>query len=224
MLSGTENAISKANIVMRGTKELDLSLAIKKERMRAGPGTGYHVFGMIETIYLEPDRGCTMDLEDAEGVGRRLYWPEGGPAIARSIPEQDLLIPSRLPLYRGIVTMPDVPDIKRPAENPFKVDQHGKSHLAPGEKPHEAPKRKQSLERIASGKFQNFLVFHPISQIVVVTLGGGAQWGSLGSYRQPISSLSSFDGTKMALLVDPYTGECFFKGGRYDLADQLSVT
>jgi len=33
-----------------------------------------------------------MDLEDADGVGRRLYWPEAGPAIARSLPEGDLLI------------------------------------------------------------------------------------------------------------------------------------
>lgn len=223
MLAGTEHGISKANIVIGGAKDLDLSLSIKRQRMRAGPGRGYHVFGMIETIYFEPDKGCRMDLEDAEGVGRRLYWPDGGPAIARSIPEQDLLIPSTLPLRRGFAYMPDVPDIKQPVKNPYKVDRHGASHLAIGEAPREAPQKKQLLERIASGKFQNFLVFHPIAQIVVVTLGGQAQWGSLGSYRQPISSLSSFDGTKMALLVDPLTGECFFKGGRYDLADQLSV-
>jgi hypothetical protein len=97
------------------------------------------------------------------------------------------------------------------------------SHLKPGEKPHEAPKFKQLLEEVASCKFRNFLVFHPIAQIVILTLGGEATWGAMGSYRQPISSLSSFDGTKMALLIDPYTGEMIFKGGRYDMSDQFDA-
>ena len=119
--------------------------------------------------------------------------------------------------------MPDVPDHKRPEANPYRVDGHGQSKLAKGEAPREAPKRRQRLERVASGKFQNFLVFHPIAQIIVVTTMGKATWGTLGSHKMPISSLSSFDGTKMALLVDPYTGECFFKGGRYDIPDQLSL-
>ena len=66
-------------------------------------------------------------------------------------------------------------------------------------------------------------MFHPVAQIVVITLGGAARWGSVGSYKMPISSLSSFDGTKMALLLDPFTGECFFKGGRYDIADQMDL-
>jgi len=223
MLAGTEHGISKANIVIGAAKDLDFSLKIKRERMMAGPGVGYNVFGVLETIYFEPDQGCRMDLEDADGVGRRLYWPEAGPAIARSLPEGDLLIVSRLPIRRGLAAMPDVPDQKRPEKNPYRVDQHGQSHLTPGEKEYEAPKRKQLLERVASEKFQNFLVFHPISQIILVTTTGSARWGSVGSYRMPISSLSSFDGTKMALLVDPYTGECFFKGGRYDISDDLSL-
>ena len=222
MLAGTEHGISKANIVIQATKDLDLSLKIKKERMRAGPGKGYNIFGVLETIYFEPDEGCRMPLEDAEGVGRRLYWPQGGPAIARSVPEQDLLIVSRLPIRNGLAAMPDVPDHHRPEKNPYLVDRHGRSHLGPGQKPREAPMKRQLLEKIASKKFRNFLIFHPIAQIVVITVGQ-AQWGSLGSYKLPISSLSSFDGTKMALLIDPYTGECFFKGGRYDMADRLSL-
>lgn len=223
MLAGAEHGISKANIVIGAARDLDFSLKIKRERMIAGPGKGYNVFGIIETIYFEPDKGCQLEREEAEGVGRRLYWPEGGPTIARSIPESDLLIVTPLPIRRGFAMMPDVPDIKRPEKNPYLVDQHGQSHLSPGEAPREAPKRKQILAKIASAKFRNFLVFHPISQIVVITAIGAARWSSLGSVRLPISSLSSFDGTKMALLVDPYTGDCFFKGGRYDLADHLSV-
>jgi len=224
MLAGTENATDKANIVMGGARDFDFSMRIKRERAFAGPGKGYNIFGVIETIYLEPDRDCRMDPEDAKGVGRRLYWPDGGPAIARSIPEQDLLIPGGLPLRQGVVYMPDVPDINHPVKNPYKVDRHAQSRLAKGEAPREAPMRKQRLENIASSKFQNFLVFQPVAQIVILTIGGGpARFGAMGSYKMPISSLSSFDGTKMALLIDPFTGECFFKGGRYDLADQMTV-
>jgi hypothetical protein len=223
MLAGAEHGISKENIVRMADRDLDLSLKIKRERIAAGPRRGYHIFGVLETIYLEPDRDCALPLEDAEKVGRRLYWPEGGPAIARSIPEQDLLIVSRLPLRRGFAAMPDVPDPRFPARNPYRVNQCAESELQPGKTPDQAPMRKQSLAKIASAKFANFLVFHPISQLIVVTTVGRAQFGALGSVRQPISSLSSFDGTKMALLVDPYSGEMFFKGGRYDLSDHLSV-
>lgn len=224
MLAGAEHGISKANIVIGAAKDLDFSLQIKRERIRSGPGHGYTMFGQLETIYFEPDAGCTMPLHKAKKVGRRIYWPTDGPYIARSIPEGDLLIVSRLPLRRGLAALPDVPDPERPAQNPYDVDQHGQSHLPEGHAEHEAPKYKQLLEEIASGKFRNFLVFHPVAQIVCVTLGRGATWGALGSYKMPISSLSSFDGTKMALLVDPYTGEMFFKGGRYDLGDQIDLS
>jgi hypothetical protein len=224
MLAGTEHGISKANIVIGAAKDLDFSLKIKRERTMAGPGKGFHVFGVIETIYFEPDAGCRMPLWKAKKVGRRIYWPDGGPAIARSIPENDLLIVSRLPLRRGLAALPDVPDPDRPAKNPYEVDGHGAMHLGAGEKEHEAPKFTQLLEEIASCKFRNFVVLHPVSQIVVVTTGSGAQWGAVGSYKMPISSLSSFDGTKMALLVDPYTGECFFKGGRYDIGDHFDLS
>jgi hypothetical protein len=223
MLAGTEHGISKANIVLGAAKDLDFSLKIKRERTAAGPGRGYNVFAMIETIYFEPDADCRMPLYKAAKVGRRIYWPDFGPSIARSIPEGDLLIVSRLPIRRGLARLPDVPDPSRPAQNPYDVDQEGQSHLAPGQKEHEAPKFKQLLAEIASARFLNFLVFHPVSQIVCVTAGRGATWGALGSYKMPISSLSSFDGTKMALLVDPYTGEMFFKGGRYDLGDQMDL-
>jgi hypothetical protein len=224
MLAGTEHGISKANIVLSAAKDLDFSLKIKRERTMAGPGRGYRIFGVIETIYFEPDAGCKLPLWKAKKVGRRLYWPEGGPSIARSVPENDLLIVSRLPLRSGLAAMPDVSDAEHPEKNPYRVDRHGQSHLMPGQKEFEAPKIPQLLEEVASCKFRNFLIFHPISQIIVVTLGGNASFNSLGNYKVPISSLSSFDGTKMALLIDPYTGECFFKGGRYDISDQLDLS
>src|SRR5579863_4071724 len=223
MLAGTEHGISKANIVLGAAKDLDFSLRIKRERIAAGPGRGYVVQGITETIYFEPDKDCKLPLWKAEKVGRRIYWPENGPVIARSIPEGDLLLVTRLPLRRGLAALPDVPDPNRPEQNPYLVDQYGQSHLAEGEKEREAPKIPQLLEEIASAKFKNFLVIHPVAQIIVVGTTGKATWGALGSYKMPISSLSSFDGTKMALLVDPYTGEMFFKGGRYDISDQIDL-
>ena len=223
MLAGAERGISKANIVLNAGRDLDLSISIKRQRMNQGPFTGYDVFGRIETIYFEPDKGCQMRLEDAAGVGRRIYWPGDGPMIARSKPEGDLLMVSRLPLLRGYASLPDVPDPKRPAKNPYRVDRLGVSHLPEGAMEDRAPMKAQRLEMIASGKFKSFLVIHPISQIIVVTVGGRATWGTLGHAKMPISSLSSFDGTKMALLVDPRTGEMFFKGGRYDLGDRIDM-
>ena len=225
MLAGPdpEVGINSEELVRSAPRDLDFSLKIKRERMAAGPGRGYVTFGMLETIYFEPDAGCTMPRHKAAKVGRRMYWPEAGPIIASSLPERDLLIVSRLPLRRGLAALPDVPDPERPATNPYEVDQYGQSHLAAGQREHEAPKYTQLLEEIASAKFRNFLIFHPIAQIIVVGTTGKAQWGSLGSYKMPISSLSSFDGTKMALLVDPYTGEMFFKGGRYDISDQIDL-
>lgn len=226
MLAGTHNdQAGKIGLVIKADKEFDFSIRMKRDRMAQGPGRGYDVFGVLETIYFEPDRDCALDPAEAEGVGRRLYWPEGGPAVARSKPEQDLLIVGKLPLRRGLAAMPDVPDPKRPARNPYHVDTAGVSHvhLERGEKPDEAPMRKQILANVASAKFDRFLVFHPIAQIILITTTGKAQWGTFGSVRQPVSSLTSFDGTKMALLIDPYTGEMFFKGGRYDLSDQIEI-
>lgn len=224
MLAGTEHGISKANIVLGATKDFDLSLQIKRQRTQAGAGRGYVIRGAIETIYFEPDAGCKMPLWKANKVGRRIYWPDGGPMLAQSLPEGDLLIVSRLPLRNGMAVLPDVPDPDRPVKNPYQVDRHGKSHLRAGQKEKEAPKYSQLLGEIASSTFRNFLVFQPVAQIVMLTIGGSVRWGSLGSYKMPISSLSSFDGTKMALLVDPYTGECIFKGGRYDIGEHLDLS
>lgn len=224
MLAGAEHGISKLNIVIGAAKDLDFSLKIKRERAAAGPGRGFNVFGMIETIYLEPDADCRMPLEDAAGVGRRIYWPNGGPALARSIPENDLLITSRLPMRRGFAALPDVPDQHRPVKNPYRVDRHGSSRLLPGEAPDEAPNRPQKMEQIASCKFANFLVFHPVAQIIWIPVGAAPRWASIGTKSYPISALTGIDGTKMALLIDPFTGEMFFKGGRYDMGDRLDLT
>jgi len=222
MLAGAEHGISKANIVMGASRDLDFSLGIKRDRMRAGQGKGFVIFGQLETIYIEPDRDCRLDPAGERKTGRRLYWPENGPMVARTIPEQDLIFASWLATRNGRVVMPDVPDPDDVVENPYRVDRFGKSHLPDDQAPREPRKKKQRLEMIASAKFRNFLVFHPIAQLIFITAGGGARWGSIGSHKMPLSSLSGFDGRKMALLIDPYTGESYFTGGRYDFASHVS--
>src|ERR1700681_3389446 len=223
MLAGTEHGISKANIVIGASKDLDFSLGIKRERQLAGQGKGFNVFGVIETIYLDPDRDCKLDPSGERKTGRRLYWPQDGPVIARTIPEQDLIFATRLRTRDGRVSMPDVPDAEDVVKNPYLVDHRGKSHLAPGEAPREARKKKQRLEMIASAIFKNFLVYNPVAQIILVTTGRMSSFASIGSSKMPLSSLSGFDGRKMALLIDPFTGEAYFTGGRYDFSSQISL-
>jgi len=224
MLAGTERGISRTNIVLQAGFDLDLSLKIKRQRMMAGQGKGFSIFGRIETIYIEPDRDCKLDPFGERKTGRRLYWPQDGPLVAKTIPEQDLIFAEPLRRIAGRVSMPMVPDPEDQGQNPYKVDQHGKSHLLPGEAPVEARKKPQLLEKIASAKFKNFLVFHPIAQIIFFTGAQfSAQWGTIGNHKMPLSSLSGFDGRKMALLIDPYTGEAFFSGGRYDFAQELAL-
>jgi hypothetical protein len=220
MLSGTEHGISKANIVLGAAKDLDFSLAMKRERMRAGVGKGFEIFGVIETIYIEPDRDCRLDPHGERKTGRRLYWPENGPMLAKTIPEQDLIFAGWLPTRNGWVVMPDVPDPEDVIKNPYGGNHRGQTTR---DIPLEARKKPQRLGRIASAKFRNFLIFHPIAQIIFITTGKGSRFGSIGSAKLPLSSLTGFDGRKMALMIDPYTGEAYFTGGRYDFSDRVEL-
>jgi hypothetical protein len=145
--------------------------------------------------------------------------------IARTIPEEDLIFtqPLQLPL-------PEIPDPTSIVKNPYKVDQTGRSRLKNIENLERPRAIKQRLERIASARCGRFLVFHPIAQVIVLMIGKGKQgqpemqFGAWGSPQMPLSSLSGFDGRKMALLIDPYTGEAYFNGGRYQLpAPDLTV-
>lgn len=211
MLAGMHNAENKINTVLKARPDLDLSLKIKRERMRNGQ---FHPVGFVESIVFENDRDCKLASLDARSArrarrtGRSLYWPHSHPIIAFTLPEEDLIFTQALK-----IPLPDVPDPDAKT-NPYKVDRHGKSHLRKDEDPIEAPLIKQRLEEIASAKYQNFLVFHPVAQITTLTKGG---FGVLGSHRLPLSSLTGFDGRQMALLIDPYTGEAFFTGGRWSI-------
>lgn len=213
MIAGTHTAENKVNIVLNAPKDLAFSIDIKRQRMRERK---YTVLGCIEQIVFETDQGSSLSrLEDmgARRTGRRLYWPERCPLIARTTPEEDLVFtqPLQLPL-------PDVPDPMDNRVNPYNTDSRGRSSWKPGDKVNEARKITQRLENIASAKFKNFLVFHPVAQIILLmAVNGMMTFGAMGSHQMPLSSLTGFDGRKMALLIDPYTGEAYFTGGRYSV-------
>jgi hypothetical protein len=216
MIVGTHTAETtqdKVNIVLRAGPELDFSLKMKAQRMR---NRQYRVLGGIEKIIFEVDRDSSIaDLRSlgADVTGRCLYWPERCPLLARTMPEEDLIFtqPIQLPL-------PDVTDPHDIVKNPYLVDRFGKSHLKNIEDLEKPRAQKQRLEKIASAKSGRFLVFHPIAQISILMIQGTAMhFAAMGDHRMPISSLAGFDGKKMALLVDPYTGEAYFTGGRYSL-------
>lgn len=219
MIVGThtaETAQDQINIVLRAGPDLDFSLKMKAERMRAGPDKGYKVLGCIEQIVFEVDRDCSIERLRSIGAhktGRRLYWAERCPLIARTIPEEDLIFtqPIQLPL-------PDAPDPDDIVPNPYLVDSFGTSHLENINDLQKPRTFKQKLEKIASHTFDRFLEFAPIAQIIVLqNIKGSMQFGAMGSHRMPLSSLSGFDGRKLALLIDPYTGEAYFTGGRYQM-------
>ena len=222
MLVGTHTAIDKPNLVLKAGPDLDFSLRTKRERMRRKQ---YNVLGCVEQIIFEYDKDCRITHPDtlarAKEVGRLLYWPENCPLIARTTPEEDLVFtdPLHLPL-------PNVPAarkgriLSKSERNPYGVDQKGFSTWKVGDPVDNGPTIPQRLEQLASGKHKNFLVFHPIAQIIVLmAVNGQMIFGAAGSHRMPLSSLRGFDDRKMALLVDPYTGEAYFTGGAYGIGD-----
>lgn len=227
MIVGTHNAVSqqeKVNMVLRAAKDLSTSLEIKRQRQRQGAGVGWMPLGPVEQIIFEVDRDCSIDdlrSMGAQQTGRRIYWPDPhhAPMIARTMPEEDLIFTKFWPLRRGMVALPDVPDPTYIVKNPYKVDQKGVSQLKDIDDLETPRMLKQLPEKLASSKSGRFLVFQPIAQIILFSMGRGKglQYSAFGSPRMPISSLSGFDDRKMALLVDPYNGEAFFSGGRYQL-------
>lgn len=228
MIVGTHTAENKIGTVLRAGPDLDFTIQRKRERQREGVGKGFQVIGCIEQIIFEVDREssiASLKSLGAEKTGRRLYWIEGAPLIGRTKPEEDLIFCRPLPLVRGEVRLPDIPDPRHTDVNPYGAQMDGSTDWKPGDKLNETRMIPQRLEKLASGFHNNFLVFHPIAQIILLTdFKGTMTWNTYGSPRLPLSSLTGIDDRKMALLIDPYNGEAFITGGRYELpAPSLQV-
>lgn len=241
-VAGMHHAEDKVGIVLRAPADLGFSLKIKRERMQAGPAKGYRVLGQVETIVFENDRACQLDTPESRALGRKLYWPEGGPWIARTMPEEDLIFTHywnlplpKIPAAEAISTTVKDGKGRTAVNGPYLTDRHGKSHLAEGQAPLTGRMVSQRLEEIASAKHRRFLIFQPVAQIILLTVGGAGfnpepkrgfhmrsaqisgnmRFATFGNHRMPLSALTGVDGRKLAILVDPYTGEAYFTGGRY---------
>ena len=228
--------LQKVNTILRASKDVSDAIEQRRERIKRGQ---FRWMGLIEAIIFEPDRAFnpTKATADAKRVGRRLYWPAGiGPAVARTIPEGDLVVPYKLKL-----PLPDVPDLERddPNRKPLgDTSDPAKGGLwKPGDPVEGVPMMKQRMERVASAKFGPFLVFQPVAQIQFIQGGaratgpqgmmgatqhahatlGNAQFAAAGSHRMPISSMRAQDDRVMSLLIDPNDGEMLFLFGRYNV-------
>jgi hypothetical protein len=193
MIVGTHSAVNKAAVVMSAARDLDLLIKVKRERMRQRdfrPING--IPSAIEQIIFENDRDCALDSANARRVGRRLYWPERYPVLAETTDGELIFTqPLQLPL-------PPIPDPTHYV-NPYNTDVRGHSDWKPGDKVNESRKMPQRLEEIASAKHRNFLVFHPVAQIVLVSaLRGQMIFSTLGSHRTPLSTLTGYDDRKIA--------------------------
>lgn len=229
-------SLQQRNVVVSASLDLHAAIEQRRERVKKGQ---FRWLGLIEAIIFEPDRAFnpTTATADAKRVGRRLYWPAGcGPAVARTIPEGDLVLPYKLKL-----PLPDVPDLERddPNRKPLgDTSDPAKGGLwKPGDHVEGVPMMKQRMERVASAKFGPYLVFQPVAQIQFIQGGGriggaqhmmgatqhahaqlgNAQFAAAGSHRMPISSMGGIDDRVMSLLIDPNDGEMLFLFGRYNV-------
>lgn len=201
MLAGTHNSEDRIAIVKGGQLALEDLLKIKRAKMI---NREYILLAQVETIVFEWDKGGYCDRREAFKVGRRLHWPSNGPDIGLTRPEEDLIFTNylRLPL-------PNVPDPHCVVADPYGVGPKG---LLPAQKiPKEAPKISQRLEDRASGVWGDWLIFHPVAEIICRPYYLGPRWAS-------IKVLTGWDGRQMALLVNPYTGEAYFSGGRIQVS------
>ena len=219
-LAGLHNSVNERGIVAIRTspRDLEMSLKIKRERREKHQFTPQ---ARVESIVFEVAKHSPYDANDAYILGRHLWWPQPGPLIALTLPEEDLIFAEPWRIEKdseGFHCLAEKPDPRHIVENPYGVDQHGH---ATREKPLEGPKLKQRLADIADGRvgvgsFGEFLLIHPVAQIISLPCGA-ARWMTMGTHRMPLTALSGFDDRKMAVLVNPFTGEAFFTGGRYQI-------
>ncbi len=197
MLAGTHNSEDRIAIVRGGQLALEDMLKIKRAKMI---NREFTLLAQVETIVLELDKTGRYDAREAFKVGRRLHWPSNGPDIGLTRPEEDLIFTNylRLPL-------PNVPDPHYVLKDPYGVGPKGL--LPPQKVPKEAPKIRQRLADRASGVWGEFVICQPVAEIICRPYGLGPRWAS-------IKVLTGWDGRQMALLVNPFTGEAYFSGGR----------
>lgn len=167
---------------------IDDVLKIQRDRVRRGE---FRPLGTAQIIVIEAAKGAMVPQREAQTAGVRLDFMGKGPLLGLSYDQKDLLICS--PIFR----LPDIPD---PAWVPKKAGK-------------KAPMIAQKLVDRASGILtgSTFLVFQPVWQIMYRAVGFSA-------FKLVECATDEADGTKVALLIDPASGEAHFYGGRFILS------
>jgi len=166
--------------------QLSIEDRLKIQRERVQRGE-FLALGKLITIVLEPARDANLPPRDQTKVwGVRLDWMGMGPMLGLSLDQQDLLIST---------PVPPLPKIVDP-------------QWMPGDSV-EPPLIEQRFEDRASGRLRNttFMVFQPVAQILYRMAGNPA-------FRM-IRGQDGPDGTHFALLIDAFSGQGHFYGGRF---------
>jgi hypothetical protein len=168
------------------TMQLSIEDRLKIQRERVQRAE-FLPLGKLITVVLEPARDANLPPRDQTKVwGVRLDWMGMGPMLGLSLDQQDLLITT---------PVPPLPKIVDPQWKPTDSV--------------EPPYISQPLEERASGRLRgtNFVVLQPVAQILYRMAGNPA-------FRM-ISGQAGADGTHLALLIDPSSGQGHFYGGRF---------
>jgi hypothetical protein len=161
----------------------------------------YTVIGKLCTIALDSDREGFVPEAEVAFLGRRISFTGNSPGgksplhpVALSLDQQEILLPSGLPLA--------LPKIPRPGwQGRLTIKE-------------ETPWVEQLYEERASGRTmilnREWLVFQPVHKILMLSVGYfRANWPK-------IVCKPDWNGDMMALLFDPMTGEAHLVGGRFE--------
>jgi hypothetical protein len=180
---------------------LDLEGRIEMQRGRV-QRMDYQVIGKLCTIVLDSDRAGGEPPGEVHHLGRRISFTGQSPGgksplhpVALSLDQAEVLLPSGLPL--------SLPKIPRPG-------WEGRTSIKEA-----TPWVEQLYEDRASGRTmileREWMVFRPVHIIHMLSVGyfKGINWPKL-------VCKADFNGTHMALLFDPRTGEAHLVGGRIE--------
>lgn len=160
------------------------------ERRSMARKNEYHIVGKMMAVVF--DRAT---MPRAEVFQQNMLWwegeqPDAFPWLGISTDEQELLIISPVP------HPPDIRDVSNMilTDGVYRAAKH--------------PQRYRDRTR-AKLKNSDFLIIQPVIQVLYKCFGEAAM--------AMIKPSTGFDGTHMAFLIDPNTGEGHFIGGRFEI-------
>ncbi len=173
-------------------------IQVRRDRVRMGQ---YRPLGRLITVVLEAARDAQIPHAEAGVLGVRLDWGTIGPPLGISYDGVDLLV---------VAVVPPLPDIPDPYWQPAALPDVPSVEQVAAWRAQRPPMIPQRLMDRASARVRgsNFLVFQPVAQVLFKPEG-------VPLFSVITGYTDDFSGTKLALLIDPMTGEAHFYGGRF---------